>query len=261
MNGSNRGMVIQERDRHFLRELSLMRIVDREQVKVVAGFDSTTRANARLLLLTNAGLLKRFFVGTRAGGAKALYSLSEKGAQLVGVPATGPRRADDQALIADFFVEHQLATNQVYCAAKYGVTPRDVAFRQWRTFPKHPSAGLHLIPDGYLELETFGGVLGAFVEVDLGHERLKVWSGKVHNYLDLATSGKFTEEFHQNRFRVLAVVSSPNRLESLRKATALITEKIFWFATLADIERDGLFSSIWLRPKAGERVPLVKEIQ
>ncbi len=42
-------MVIQERDRHLLREAAVMRVIDREQAKIVAGFGSTTRANARLL--------------------------------------------------------------------------------------------------------------------------------------------------------------------------------------------------------------------
>src|ERR1039457_2183666 len=110
------GMVIQERDRHLLRELSLMRVIDREQAKVVAGFGSTTRANARLLALTRAGLLHRFFQGTVAGGAKALYTLSDKGARLVDVPASGPRRREDQAVVADFFIEHQLGINELYCA-------------------------------------------------------------------------------------------------------------------------------------------------
>src|SRR5437763_16763456 len=117
MSGSDRslknrqGTMIQERDRHLLRELGLMRVIDREQSKLVAGFGSTTRANARLLALSRAGLLRRFFLGTVAGGAKALYTLSEKGARLVGVPESGPRRRQDEAVVADFFIPHQLATN------------------------------------------------------------------------------------------------------------------------------------------------------
>src|SRR5882724_6960630 len=117
--GRQHGMVIQSRDRHLLHELAVMRVIDREQAKIVAGFTSTTRANARLLALTRAGLLRRFFLGTIAGGAKALYTLSEKGARLVGVPENGPRRRQDEAVVADFFIQHQLATNEVYCALKY----------------------------------------------------------------------------------------------------------------------------------------------
>ncbi len=56
MNGTNskreKGksrIILQERDLHLLRELSVMRVIDREQAKVVAGFGSTTRANSRRL--------------------------------------------------------------------------------------------------------------------------------------------------------------------------------------------------------------------
>ena len=50
MTGTKRpGFVLQDRDRHLLSELAVMRIADREAAKVVAGFTSTTRANTRLL--------------------------------------------------------------------------------------------------------------------------------------------------------------------------------------------------------------------
>src|ERR1039458_886835 len=66
MTGNNgRGIVLQARDWQLLQELAVMRVVDREQAKIVAGFGSTTRANVRLLALTRAGLLRRFFLGSR----------------------------------------------------------------------------------------------------------------------------------------------------------------------------------------------------
>jgi len=113
----NRPMIVQPRDLHLLRELSVMRVIDREQAKVVAGFTSTTRANTRLLTLTNTGLLRRFFLGS-GGGRKALYALSAKGAQLAEVPIRGPRRPQDAMLVADFFVQHQLTVNDLYCSLK-----------------------------------------------------------------------------------------------------------------------------------------------
>ena len=51
MPGNNKGIILQDRDRHLLRELAVMRVIDREQAKCVAGFGSTTRANTRLLAL------------------------------------------------------------------------------------------------------------------------------------------------------------------------------------------------------------------
>jgi hypothetical protein len=266
MNGSNRspreerGMVIQDRDRHLLRELGTMRVIDREQAKVVAGFGSTTRANSRLLALTRAGLLRRFFLGTTAGGAKALYTLSEKGARLAGVPGSGPRRRKDVAVVADFFIQHQLATNDVYCAVKYGNRmPAGIAFKRWRGFPKQPVPGLRLIPDGYVELDTPSGIVAAFLEVDLGHERPRVWQDKVRNYLDLAVTGNFEREFKQSRFRVLVVADSERRLEAIRQVVLPLTDKIFWFATFESIRRDGAFAPIWQRPKGEAVQQLIRE--
>src|ERR1035437_9866719 len=106
-NKKRRGLIVQARDLKLFEELAVMRIIDREQAKIVAGFGSTTRANTRLLALTRAGLLRRFFLGSR----KSLYALSEKGAQLAEVPLRGPRRQQNETLVADFFIEHQLAIN------------------------------------------------------------------------------------------------------------------------------------------------------
>jgi len=260
MTGNDRReIVVQERDRQLLRELSLMRVVDREQAKVVAGFRSTTRANARLLGLTRAGLLKRFFLGTTAGGRKALYAISAKGAQLVGLPARGPRRRNDEALATDFFVQHQLAVNEIYCTLKYCPIPlAGVSFGRWLNFYEPLTSGLRLIPDGYLELQTPAGIAAFFLEVDLGHEGLSVWKEKVRNYLQCALSGEFGRRFGVNRFRVLVLANSERRLISIRKVIAAMTEKIFWLATFEAVKRDGFFSSIWLRPKGEERLPLMQ---
>lgn len=81
------GLILQPRDRQLLAALGQISILDRDLVKTVAGFSSTTRANTRLLELTRAGLLQRFFLGTMAGGRKAIYRLSGKGADLVGARA------------------------------------------------------------------------------------------------------------------------------------------------------------------------------
>jgi Replication-relaxation len=261
MNGNEHsGMVIQERDRHLLRELSVMRVIDREQAKIVAGFGSTTRANGRLLLLTRAGLLRRFFLGTSGGGKKALYALSAKGGQLVDVPQRGPRRRKDESLATDVFVQHQLIVNQIYCALKYAAIPVSaVSFRRWSAFHQPITASLRLIPDGYVELATPSGIVAIFLEVDLGNESLTVWKEKVRNYLQFALSGECEHQFGQSRFRVLVLANSERRLLSIRKAVSASTDKIFWFASLELIVCGGLFAPVWLRPKGEERLPLIQE--
>jgi len=184
-----------------------MRIIDQEQAKIVAGFGSTTRANVRLLGLTRAGFLHRFFLGTTAGGTKALYAISRQGAELAGIPYRGPRRPNHEILAADSFVQHQLAVNNIYCALKREITSSSsVALLRWLTFYGPLTPQLRLIPDAYFELKAPAAIAASFVEVDLGHEHLKVWSKKVRNYLHLAISGDYERLLDQNRFRVLVIV-------------------------------------------------------
>lgn len=68
------GLLLQPRDLKLLSAFSQIRVLDREMAKAAAGFGSTTRANARLLKLTRAGLLRRCYIGTVASGRKAVYT-------------------------------------------------------------------------------------------------------------------------------------------------------------------------------------------
>ena len=250
MRGNNK-MMLQPRDLAVARFVGEAAVADREQVRIACGFGSTTRVNARLLALTQAGMLRRFFLGFGAG-RKAVYSLSKKGARLVDMPLRGPRRRQNETLVADYGVDHQLAINDIHCDLAFRpMLVQGVAFRRWLAFHETVVPSLRLIPDGYVELETRSGVLAAFLEVDLGHEHTSIWKEKTRQYLQLAVSGDYAHHFGPPRFRVLVLATSPRRLQTLRHAVVALTEKIFWFATLEAARRD-FFGPIWLRP-AGDR--------
>jgi hypothetical protein len=259
MLGNNRkGFVLQDRDRQLLREIAIMRVVDREQAKCVSGFGSTPRVNSRLLGLKRAGLLRRFFLGSKGRGQKALYALSATGAKLIDFPFRGPRRAHDEVLIADFFVTHQLSINEIYCLLKFQPTPvPDAKFVRWLSFYEPLESGTRLIPDGYLEVHTPQKTLAAFLEVDLGHEEISVWKRKVEAYLRYAVSGNFEKRSGQPQFRVLVVVNSERRMHSLRAATSSLTNKVFWFSTFDSLRSDGFWSPVWLRAQGNERQSLL----
>jgi hypothetical protein len=259
MTGNN-NLILQPRDLHLLREVAEMRVLDREQAKIVAGFGSTTRANTRLLALVRAGLLRRFFLGS-GGGRRALYALSPKGAQLVDVPVRGPRRPQDALLVADYYVSHQLVLNGIYCALKYGaIRIPQVTFHRWLNFPEPVVPGISLIPDGYVDFMTATGIIACFLEVDLGHESQTIWKGKAQHYLQLAVSGKYREQFGQDRFRVLVIANSERRLHSIQKTVAEITGKIFWFATIETV-REGFFAPVWYRPTENQPTSLFEKTQ
>lgn len=241
-------VVLQPRDEGLLRELSVMRVVDRNQAKLVAGFGSDTRTNVRLLQLTKGNYLRRFFWGTVGGARKALYSLAPRGAAIVGSPDRGPRRSRDQMLAADFFSLHQLEINEVYIAVKYKPLPAGVSFIGWLSFYE-PLAGTALIPDGYAEVDYAEKLIPFFVEVDLGTENKAVWQTKVRSYLSYAASGNFARTFGNEQFRTLAVTNSETRLNFLRSATAALTDKIFRFTTSERLKREGFWGTVWQKPK------------
>ena len=248
-----RGIVLQDRDRHLLAEVALMRVIDRETARRVAPFGSVTRANARLLNLTRSGLLRRFFIGTGSGGKKALYTLSSSGARLIGASSTGPKRSRDELVVADFFVAHQSHVNDIYCGFRYGgEAPLGMSFRRWLAFASALDASTPLVPDGYVEFGRPDKTLAAFIEVDLGNERLSVWREKVRHYLQYAVAGQFEKRFGTKQFLVLVAVDSRGRLDSLRATTAGLTEKIFRFATFASIHPTGPWSPVWFKPKGDE---------
>ncbi len=259
MTGNKRkGIVLQHRDLRLLSELGVMRIIDREMAKIVAGFGSTTSANTRLLELTRAGFLRQFFIGSIAHGRKAIYTLSPKGSDVVNAKLGGIHRASGRLVVGDVFVEHQTGINEIYLSFKHRPLPgSNIQLRRWIPF-RHPiSEAIKLTPDAYIELETSGTMRALFLEVDRGTEALKVWQQKTAYYLQLAVSGEFAQRFRQQQFRVLVVASSDKRLMNIRATVAKSTDKIFWFTTFQIINRDGLWSPIWLRPAGDQRYSLL----
>lgn len=255
MPGSKRTLILQDRDRRLLKELVSMRVADREQAELVAGFRSKSRSSERLLRLTRSGFLKRTFTGSVAKGCKAVYTLGRRGAIAIDADTQGLRFSTSGGPGSQIFLEHQLTINEVYLAAKYrGIPLPGIRFRRWVTFREPISKTIPIKPDGYFELDTPQGIRAVFVEVDLGSESTKVWEQKVERYVLLATSGIFTEQFRLSQFRILALTTTEKRLQNLRAATASKTDKLFFFTPLGDVRTRGLFAPIWQRPTGTIRV-------
>jgi len=164
-------------------------------------------------------------------------------------------------LVADYFVGHQLAVNNIYCALKYAPIPvPQVTFHRWLSFSEPVVPGISLIPDGYVEFMTPTGIVAYFLEVDLGHESQTIWRGKVKAYSQLAVSGKYRQQFGPDQFGVLVIANSERRLHSIRKTVAETTAKLFRFATLAAVG-DGFFAPVWYRPKENQPSTLIETQQ
>ena len=244
MAGSKRtSIMLQQRDLRLIEALETMRVIDRQQAKVVCGFRSTRRANARLLALTRAGFLKRAFIGSR----QAVYWLANRELQ------KARKRGDSAAEPAALFLHHRLEINRVQLLVQYtGIPAPGWWFGRWQSFQQPLDVALPLIPDGYFEIASAQGVRPTFVEVDLGTEAAPILVRKASLYLQLATSGEFSKIFGRSQFRVLVVTTSDRRLSSLRAAVAKLTDKIFWFGTLDMLTAERFWSAVWLRPTGNQ---------
>jgi hypothetical protein len=244
-------VIVTDRDRQLLQYLDEAKLLDRDQIRQLLGIRSISQANVRLLQLHTAGLVRRFFLGTIAGGRKAIYSISPKGAATVGLDKVWRfQRSDNELLVGEAFVEHQLAVNWCWISAKYGSDCKLIRFVRF-TEPIAPA--LQLIPDAYAELESSDGVHPFFLEVDLGTESSRVWDRKVELYLKLATSGEYGRIFRQPRFKVAVVCITQGRLESLRRTIRKHTSKLFYFSLLETTNRDGFAHPHWQRPEGDAR--------
>ena len=248
MTGSKTAKVVTPRDLHLLSELVTAKILDREQIQIVCNIRAVNRTNERLQQLHNAGLLRRHFLGTLAGGRKALYSLAAKGGHLIDLDRVWRlQRPEDELLVGDSFTAHQTAVNWVWIGAKYRM-PSGVEFLRWLNFQEPLAKVLPLVPDGYFEIHRNGEILSHFVEADLGTETHKAWERKIQLYVKLATSGEFTRLFHRHRFRVLVTAPTERRLGNIRQTALKQTPKLFFFLDSTTINRDGLYVPLWLRP-------------
>ena len=160
----------------------------------------------------------------------------------------------DELVTVSSSLEHQLGINELYCTIKYCQVAMDSGqIIRWENLYRPIDSKRSLIPDACIEISGPEETIGAFLEFDLGHENLIVWKKKVEKYLQYAISGEFEALVHQSQFRVLVVTNSDARLRALRRATASITDKIFWFATMDSIHHTGFWSSIWFRPQGDHR--------
>lgn len=250
MNGNNH-IVIQSRDIEILRAVSVLRAVDRMQAMTIGGFGSICRVNATMLRLVRAGFLNRFFLGVGLGSKKAIYTVSQKGAGVAGVPYRRFRRKQDALYSGDLFLAHQLLLNDIYLSLHKNCGP--IRIQNWKTF-ESPLPGSSVIPDAYFEIATTDAIKPVFLEVDKSTESKKVWKKKAASYLSFALSGGFEKVFGHAQFRVAVVTTGKSQLGRIQSAISEQTSKVFWLTTFDDIKSVGFLSAIWLRPKAQEKV-------
>lgn len=233
MIGNN--LALTERDRNILAEVTRYGVISRSQLMRLKVFTSKTRANERLRRLSSAGYLTPRVQPLTAGGPRLLY--------LPGPQLTAHQETKRLINCSELFLNHQL-----------GLVDARIAFEQigrvtrWLTPSDLKSLTGPLLPDAFIEYVVAGLTYCAFIEYDRGTETIGRFERKVRTYLELAYSGQFEKAFRRRYFRVFVITDSPRRLQSLSDAIATVTDRVFWFTTLRELNSKGPLASIWRRP-------------
>jgi len=199
-------MRITHRDVLIVKDVALSRILSRDDLIHLRYFNSIPRANARLLTLVKAGMLRRlatpFF-------HQSLYIATKRASEVVGeriAPLVESRSSSPR------FVQHSLQTT----ALRIALTRKMSAgwrFEQqlWRRLEGGYSHQLR--PDGCLLADV-----PVFLETDMGHCSLPRFREKVLGYHYLATSGQCANLYGFSDFRLLIATTGSLRARHLRRA-------------------------------------------
>jgi hypothetical protein len=240
-------MVLTDRDRRVIADVASFQVLSGQQLMRLGHFQSKTRTNSTLARLVRHGYLTRRYQPSVAGTSRALYCPGLKAVALLDGATTELERVRRRiAALSDLFLAHQLLVTDVRLA--FLASYRDYQFLGWQNDTALRPLQLGLIPDGHVEYLYRARQFGAFLEIDRGTEDLARWMRKVQAYLLLTKSDRYRAVFGRPFYRVLVIGESEVRLQNLRTTTAKLTDRIFWFTTLARLLEEGPLPSIWQRP-------------
>jgi hypothetical protein len=266
-------LILQPRDRKIMAALHAFRMLDREQIASLFGFQSVRRVNSRLRKLYDHGYLSRSFLPAVRGSAKAIYYLGPKGAgiaaQELGLdPQAIKRQRKHTAEVRELFLAHTMELNDVRIAFSRAIRNHpETKMERWisdtdcvqeyRTALLGGDQIKRFRPDGYFRFWHKGKLNSFFLEHDRSTMTLSRFAGKVEMYLEFARLGYYRERFGVKYFQVLVIVPTLARLENLKTAVETVINRLFWFTTFDRVTPDTVLGPVWQRVGAKGLFPLL----
>jgi hypothetical protein len=252
---ARRGLHLQPWDLRVIHALAEEFIVlTRSQICALEPGRGLRRTNFRLLQLLREGIVSRRFPWSPLSPRVPLYYLGPRAAAALGRADDDRRiraRREQAARVRDAALAHLLLVNSVFLKFVSGHHfYSDYELRSW--IPQHAAVwksisqrGLGVHPDGFGEFRKSSVPFHCFLEVDRGSERGKILCEKLSAYVQYWASGQFTRHFTSDRFRVLFVVSTRGRAQSVLRAAAGAPPGLCWVAEAMDVLHSPLFAPVW----------------
>lgn len=259
-------LLLQERDYAILQDVGRYRLLTTSQIEALRQadskqglrFPSRLTLTRRLKLMFHHGYVQRIARPLSQGSLEPVYVLDGLGSRALQRHFGDTNVKARSALPKSLALGHLLSVNQfrlaleVACkATSYRDESSRVELAQWQggdvvKFAVQLAAKgertqtVRLIPDGFFSLRSRGQRLFYFLEADKGTESLPVLLAKCRAYYAYWQSGGFGRDFSlspQVAFRVLFVLHSPRRLETMSRAVASLPngQRMFWMTTETEV--------------------------
>jgi len=256
-------LILQPRDCAILSEIYSYRLLTSEQVQRLFDFHCLRRVNSRLRRLYDHGYLSRSFLLTTRGSGKALYSLGLEGAGVIARELgldleTIKRKTKGVSRLREFYLHHSLELNEVRINVCQAIRHQpELKLERWindndceqtyRVIQRGQEITRRFRPDGYFRFLYRNRFHGFFLELDRSTMSSERFQNKAQIYLEFARLGFYERRFGLKNFRVLVIVPSVARLESLKQAVEKVTSGIFWFTTFGQTAAEKVLGQIWQR--------------
>lgn len=254
-------MQLTDRDQAIIRAVHDFRLLRQDQLAQLF-FGSRSTAQRVLQRLYQHRYLNRHFLPVYAGRGPTLYTLDQRGVELLRLEAgLDPIKRYAANDLKSDFLNHLAAINDVRIAVTLAAQRAGYELVRWLSdydlkadYDRVQIAGasgrrqlVSLIPDSYFTLKTPRGYANCFLEMDMGTMALERFKNKVRAYIVYHQTGAFEQRYGARSVRILTVTHSPKRLAHLKTATeAAGGRQPFWFALDSDLMSDMILSHpVW----------------
>ena len=262
-----------ERDGLLLDAVLSYRFILIEHFEWLFPADSIRGIMNRLRLLYHHRYLDRVNLPVSKSANKMIYSLTEKGAQLL-AEMQGVSREDipwNRHLnkVTPTHINHLLTINRIIIAftaslekaeargdverfaVKRGESQRNRISVSMRNEDGR-RVKLSVVPDAIMPVVFRHGRYGLFfIEIDRATMTTARWQQKVEVYREYARSPELLRRFKSDWFILLTATTSARRIDSLAAATVQMGGKRgYWFTTIDKVKPGTALDKLWMR---GER--------
>ena len=270
---------IQPRDMRILKAVGCdYRYLTTRQIHVLFFGGSMSQTRLRLTKLYHNRYLDRVYRPTTQGSGEAIYCLDKKGADALAsefdidrgkmfwhgrVKNLAHNSLEHALRVNDFRVAVSVACERTGLASVAGGWIDEQILRDLKQRVKVPSPSdpdshteCAIVADGCFCLEFPSGVSQFFMlEIDMGTESNRRLALRVRAYREYLRSGRYTELFDKDDFKILVVTTSSKRAENLMRTARQAGDKtMFWFTDFSQYSQDGelipeqLLGRIWRVP-------------